>query len=122
VTEFFVPDVNAGETEDVFAKLAERCHRPVLPISQRVRRITFVHDGEEWIAAVGEALRGQKIRVTRSKHGRRERRLTLSDPATVLAIFPGDPYLVVTDGGSGSRSYWANPFMAGIPTSVELFG
>jgi hypothetical protein len=44
----------------------------------------------------------------------------LSDPATVLAIFPGHPghpglpALVVTDAARGSE--WANPFMAGNPT------
>ena len=121
MSEFFIPEVDAGELEDVFSKLAELCHRPVPPIRERVRRITFVHDGEEWNAAVGRALRGHRVRVTRGKHGRRERPSPLSDPAIVLAIFPGDPYLVVTNGGAGSGSRWANPFMAGIPTSVELF-
>jgi hypothetical protein len=46
----------------------------------------------------------------------------VSDPATVLAIFPGDPFLVVTDKGvAGVRSEWENPFMAGMPSSVARF-
>ena len=122
MSDFFVPHVEAEAMEGAFSELARRCHRPVPPAEERVRRITFVHDGEQWTAVVGQSLRGEKVRVTRGKHGRRERRAPLSDPAIVLAIFPGDPYLVVTDGGACSGSRWANPFMAGIPASVQLFG
>jgi hypothetical protein len=108
--------------EDAFSRLAALCQRPVPPVNDRVRRIRFVHDGEEWIASVGERLRGEKVRTKRDKRGRRETRSPISDPATVLAIFPGDPYLVVTDKGAGSGSHWTNPFMAGIPASVQKFG
>jgi len=47
----------------------------------------------------------------------------LSDPATVQAIFPGVPWLVVTDGGpaQGGGSKWANPLMVGQPERVEYF-
>lgn len=47
----------------------------------------------------------------------------LSDSAQVLAIFPGNPYLVVTNYRitDGVRSAWENPFMAGRPTSVTFF-
>ena len=42
----------------------------------------------------------------------------MSDPAVVQAIFPGDPYVVVTDKRpiGTARSKWENPFMAGRPS------
>jgi hypothetical protein len=47
----------------------------------------------------------------------------LADPAIVLAIFSDDLYIVATDARplGLSPSYWANPFMAGKPTSVKFF-
>ncbi len=109
--DFFVPDVKPEDQERAYADLARRCNSNVPEPGRRVFSITYNHDGEEWTATVGKALRG----IKRARH--------LSDPATVRAIFPGDPFFVVTDEGDprsrGSR--WVNPFMAGKPTSIIYF-
>jgi len=50
--------------------------------------------------------------------------VSVSIPAMVLAIFPGDPYLVVTDhllGNTSIGSHLENPFLAGRPRSVVRF-
>ena len=50
--------------------------------------------------------------------------VSVSIPAMVLAIFPGDPYLVVTDhllGNTSVGSHLENPFPAGRPRSVVRF-
>ncbi len=55
---------------------------------------------------------------------RREHSEPLRDEATVLAIFPGVPYVVVTDKGFNPqvRSMWVNPFMASSnPVSLNTF-
>lgn len=45
-----------------------------------------------------------------------------TDPAIVLAIFAGDPYMVVTNGRplGNAVSPSVNPFMAGEPDEVEF--
>jgi hypothetical protein len=55
--------------------------------------------------------------------GRRKAGMKVRDPAVVLAIFPGVPWLVVTDARPvGTKlSAWVNPFMAGRPERFEYF-
>lgn len=62
-----------------------------------------------------------RIRVLVPRNGRISR--PVGDSASVLAIFPGNPYIVVTDAGrtGGLLSRWVNPFMAGKPRSVAYF-
>jgi hypothetical protein len=102
---------------------AEWCHRPVPKLTERIYSITYVHDGEDWTATVGETLRGVRHRSTRSRGKKIERTLQLTDPAIVLAVFPGTPFMVVTNhrlaGNVGSA--WGNPFMAGQPKSIMYF-
>lgn len=100
--------------------LAAACNRPPPLLLQRIFSIVYVHDGVHWTAKVGEQLRGAKT----TNRGGREIRTPFSDPAIVLAIFPGDPYLVVTNKGpnfGNAKSAWENPFMAGRPMWVERF-
>jgi len=46
-----------------------------------------------------------------------------SDAALVLAIFPGTPYVVVTDGGKAANAptRWPKVVAAGRPVVVERF-
>lgn len=120
---FFVPGVPAEKQEEVYASLAEGCTRAVPPVKERVYSITFRHDSDDWTATVGMSLTGERYETKRSKGKRVERRRHFSDVAVVLAIFPDDPFMVITDGGTkaGVRSGWANPFMAGRPESIRLF-
>jgi hypothetical protein len=130
---FFLPPIahyDASEQDAAYVLIAEKCGRPVP--AQRVYSITFRHHSEYWTATVGEKLTGSKTQQvgptdTTDKTGKTdnstEQTTRLDDPATVVAIFPGTPYLVVTDSGiiSGGRTNWENPFYAPAPTSVTYF-
>jgi len=119
---FFVPTVS-DKQEEAYAGFANWCQRAVPDSVDRVYSITFTHDGDEWTATVGEALRGIRRRYSRKRGTRVEHVAPLSDPAVVLAIFAGYPYLVVTNHRVpvDVRSAWENPFMAGEPDSVTYF-
>jgi hypothetical protein len=86
-------------------------------MGERVYSITFDHNGEEWTATVGKILKGLSRKTIRVKgeYQTRERVEHLSDPALVLAIFPGVPYVVITNHKLASLSVgseWENPFFA----------
>jgi len=130
---FFVPFAEPDKQEEAYADLAGWCHKDCAPIvtwdrdsvpppGQRVYSIAFTHDGEQWTATVGEQLRGVQIKKSRVRGKQVERRIAKGDAATVLAIFPGECYVVVTNGGIGGVvSAWGNPFLAGKPYSVTRF-
>lgn len=120
---FFVPAATPDNQESVYADFAKWCQTPVPKPNQRIYAITYNHDGDQWTATVGEPLRGVRRSVVRSRGQKVERSQQLSDPAIVLAIFPGHPYFVVTNHRIGGNvgSGWENPFMAGQPTSVRYF-
>lgn len=120
---FFVPDANPEEAESVYKGFARWCGVDVAPADRRVASIAFTHDGAEWTATVGEQLRGSITKRRRRKAGTVDVTMPLSDPATVLAIFAGKPYLVVTNARplSDLVSGWVNPFMAGRAASARYF-
>lgn len=120
---FFVPAATAETQESVYAGFADWCGVSVPPLTERIYSIVFKHNGETWRATVGEPMRGTKY-ITRRVRGKKvERSEATSDPALVLAIFPGTPFMVVTNhriaGNVGSG--WENPFLAGSPESVTRF-
>lgn len=121
--KFFVPGASSDDQEQVYVELARWCRGIVPPLGNRVYSITYVHDGEEWTATVGQALRGVRRKTCRSRGVRSDQTIHLNDPATVLAIFPGTPYMVVTNHriAGGVVSAWENPFMAGEPRSITYF-
>jgi hypothetical protein len=101
---FFVPFATPEDQEEVYAGLAEWAHKNYAPVmrwkrdllpprEQRIYSITFSRDDERWTATVGEKLRGERSRKPR-RRGAFQRVETLSDRATVLAIFPGDPCII----------------------------
>lgn len=132
---FFVPDSTPEESEKKYAALAEwarsfgaRCSVPEL--ADRVYSIEFhASRGETWTATVGEMLQG--IGPPKKKRPRRPPKLTdplprptkRRDPAVVLAIFPGDPFVIVTSHGLPKRvgSEWENPFYESKPIKVVRF-
>jgi hypothetical protein len=118
---FFVPDSKPGNDEEAYEELAAMCNRGVPARDARIYSITYAHDGTEWTATVGEQLHGIRRRTVRSRGRRVEREQPVSDSATVLAIFAGVPYVVVTNAGltASVRSTWVNPFMAGIPKAIR---
>ncbi len=120
--KFFVPDRPEGKSdEEVLAALAAVCQCPVPALGDRVYSITYRHDGEDWTSTVGKRSEGVRTRTVGRGSAAREVSTRLSDPSTVLAIFPGGPYIVITDGARGSS--WSNPFYmgAGQITHVEKF-
>jgi hypothetical protein len=124
VPVFFLPGVTeVDDQEAAFADYAEQYGRPVPPLGQRVYSITYMHNGEQWTATVGESLKGVGYKMVRSRGGKREHTLKLHDCAVVVAIFAAGPYVVATDGGliSGGRSRWENPFYVGDPSVVVHF-
>ena len=111
--KFFVPEVaDADKYEEVFKALAKYCGVEPPLIDRRIYSITFVHDGEEWTATVGERMRGILLPNRRSRSKKPTIPQPLFDQAVVMAIFPGGeqfPHRVLTNG---APSKWANPFMA----------
>lgn len=124
IPTFFVPLAQPAEYEELFMELARFAGHPVPELAQRIYSITFIHDGEEWTATVGERLRGHTIANPRARAKNRRVSRPASDSATVEAIFAGNSYIVVTDSRLAPRiqSRWGNPFMAGRPGSVTYFG
>lgn len=121
--EFFVPGCEASEWEDKYTHLAKLCNAAVAPIGKRIYSITYENRGEEWIATVGEQLKGSKPSRRRAKRGEYVPPEPVSDSAVVWAIFEGIPYTVVTNANfePGVRSQWENPFLAGKPTKIVYF-
>src|SRR4051794_38945541 len=120
---FFVPGVDDDKAEEAFASLASFAGCTVPPPDERVYYIEWTHDGERWTGEVGRQMHGEELPNPRSKKQRTWAR-KVSDPATVLAIFPGSAtFLVVTDKRpiGDSRSKWENPFMTGHPARVVRF-
>jgi hypothetical protein len=114
--KFFVPDIPAEVEQSVwYHNLASFAQQAVPAENERVYSITYTHNGEEWTSAVGETSRGMIRRTKGRGVTKREVVDRLSDAAKVLAIFPGNPYFVVTDKNivRQVRSDWANPFMMG---------
>jgi len=120
---FFVPAATSENQESIYADFAKLCQSSVPKQEGRIYSITYVHDGEEWTATVGERLHGIQRKTSLSQGKKIERTIQLSDPATVLAIFPGTTFMVVTNHGISGNvgSAWENPFMAGNPKSVLYF-
>lgn len=120
---FFVPAATVETQEFLYADFAKWCGVPVPPTTDRIYAIVFRHDGEVWHAVVGETMHGTRYTTHKVRGKKVERSQSVSDPALVLAIFPGSPFMVVTNhqvvGNVGSR--WANPLLAGRPESVIRF-
>jgi hypothetical protein len=123
MADFFIPEVRSDEAETLLTRFAALCKVAVPPIEERVYEIEWTHDGQDWVATVGQRLRGRRIRKRRRRHRVVETTQPLSDPATVLAILPGTPYFVVTDARplGDVVSAWENPFMAGQPRVARRF-
>ena len=120
--ECFVPRSYPGEHRTGVRVPSEDVPRSVPDVTKRIYSIRYTHDGAEWTATVGEELRGTRTRKRPRKEQVVEVTEQLSDPATVLAIFAGSPYMVTTNARlAGARSAWENPFMTGQPNSITYF-
>ncbi len=120
---FFLPRATDDEqAERLYEALAEFAGCQASPPGRRVRSITFTADGARWVAEVGTELRGERTTSTLRRGELVERTEALTDPARVLAVYPGTPHHVVTDAQpvTGTASRWANPFTA-TPDEVVLF-
>jgi hypothetical protein len=112
---FFVPraadDEQADRLYDAFAEFAG-CE--TAPPGRRIRSIAFSRDGVQWVAEVGQELRGERTTRQLRRGELIERTEILSSTSLVLAIYPGSPFTVVTDAQpiTSAPSEWANPFTA----------
>jgi hypothetical protein len=123
VPAFFVPKATPENQESIYASFADSREIPIPILPERIYSITFIHNREEWIATVGQALRGSRHKTTRSIGKKVEQIVQLSDPAIVLAIFPGTPFTLFTNHRIDRNvgSVWENPFYVGEPKSVTHF-
>jgi hypothetical protein len=121
---FFLPRAgDAEQAERLYDALAEFAGCAPAPAGRRVRAIAFSSsDGGEWVAEVGEQLRGRRTTRQLRRGELIERTEELSSSARVLAVYPGTPFAVVTDAApiTGAPSEWANPFLAE-PDRVTYF-
>ena len=120
---FFLPRASDDEqAERLYEALAEFAGCEPAPPGRRVRSIAFTQDGVQWVAEVGAELSGQRTTQQLRRGELVERTETFSSPARVLAVYPGTPFVVVTDAQpiTGTPSEWANPFSAQ-PDRVALF-
>ena len=112
---FFLPRANDhDQAERLYDALAEFAGCDPAPAGRRVHAVEFTHDGAQWIAEVGAELRGRRTthRLRRGELVEHTEELTSS--SRVLAVYPGAPFVVVTDAPpiTGTPSEWANPFSA----------
>ncbi|MFW3171132.1 hypothetical protein [Geodermatophilus sp. CPCC 206100] len=120
---FFLPRSSDDEqAERLYEALAEFAGCEPAPPGQRVQSIAFPQDGARWVAAVGEELRGRRTTQQLRRGELIERTEDLTSATRVLAIYPGTPFVVVTDAQpiTGTPSEWANPFSVQ-PEEVTLF-
>jgi hypothetical protein len=91
-------------------------------VDRRIHSIAFDHDGAQWVAEVGEELRGRRTTRQLRRGELIERTEHLSSTSRVLAIYPGTPFVVVTDAQpiTAAASEWANPLVAQ-PDRVTYF-
>src|SRR5690348_13946334 len=97
--EFFLPVTAEGEYEQRYVELARFAGASVPVPEARLWSVQWEHDGEVWEATVGELL----VRVKPTPR--------VQDSASVMSIFPGTPYLIVTSAQplTSLRSSWHNP-------------
>jgi hypothetical protein len=120
---FFLPRAGDDEqAERLYDALAEFAGCEPAPPGERVQAIAFPADGARWVAEVGAELRGRRTTQQLRRGELVERTEELTSATRVLAIYPGAPYVVVTDAQpiTGEPSEWANPFTAQ-PESVTRF-
>ncbi len=120
---FFLPRATDDEqAERLYEALAEFAGCTPAPADRRVRAISFDSDGARWTAEVGHELRGTRTTRQLRRGELLERTEDLSSSTLVLAIYPGTPFVVVTDASpiTGAPSEWANPFSVE-PDEVSRF-
>ena len=120
---FFLPRASdAEQAERLYDALAEFAGCEPAPVDRRVHSIAFAHDGARWVAEVGEELSGRRTTQQLRRGELIERTEHLSSSSRVLAVYPGTPFVVVTDAQpiTGTPSEWANPFHAQ-PDEVTYF-
>jgi hypothetical protein len=123
VPSFFLPRAaDADQAERLYEALAEFAGCAPASPGERLRAITFTADGARWEAEVGAELRGRRTTQRLRRGELLEHTEELRSATRVLAIYPGDPVVVVTDAQpiTGAASEWANPFTA-TPDSVTRF-
>src|SRR5271163_2863914 len=108
---FFLPKPtpDTEDTEELYAKFAAACNSSVPSFEKRIFSITFMHDGIEWTATVGETMCGTERKTVRRKGHKIVQEIKHRESAMVLAVFAGNPFQVVINE---MRGRWHNPLLA----------
>lgn len=121
VPAFFVPTAALEAQEAIYTRLASMAQQRVPALGKRVYSIHYTYNDEQWTSTVGERCTCVRYLTV----GSVPRAQMFSDRFLVLAIFPGDPYTIVTDDlpGNPVPSERANPFIIAESSvsSVVLF-
>ncbi len=120
---FFLPRASDDEqAERLYDALAEFAGCEPARAGRRGHALAFAHDGARWVPEVGEELSGRRTTQQLRRGELIERTEHLSSSSRVLAVYPGTPFVVVTDALpiTGAASEWANPFLAQ-PDQVTYF-
>lgn len=119
---FFVGGVAETDAEAEYLRLAKTAGADAASSGRRVRQIFFRIGRESWVATVGQSPAG-----TRPVHRRQKGQLAtttekLADESIVLAIFAGDPFLIVTTAApaGAAESRWTGPVPAK-PSKIVYF-
>lgn len=115
---FFLPNVEREKQEEAYREMGQRAGAGAFDVAEAVYSISWRHDGVDWTATVGETLCG--VETVELGRGRNKtfRDVPRRTDDTVLAIYPGDPFVIAHD--SKSRT-WNWPIYAGRPSRVVRF-
>ena len=120
---FFLPRASDDEqAERRYDALAEFAGCEPTPADRRVRSIAFTTRAPNGVAEVGEELSGSRTTQQLRRGEFVERTDRLSSSTRVLAVYPGTPFVVVTDAQpiTGASSEWTHPFSVQ-PDRVSYF-
>ena len=123
MTAFFLPRAGDDEqAERLYGALAEFAGCEPAPPGRRVQANELAFEGAAWVAQVGAELAGRRTTRRLRRGELLEHTETLGSATRVLAIYPGMPFVVVTDAQpiTAAPSEWANPFTA-LPEQVTWF-
>jgi len=115
---FFVPLIDNTDQEPAYQEMARLYGAGIPAPGDRVYSISWRHNGTLWTATVGEELRGVETVTKGRGRTRKEIEVPRSTSDTVLAIFPGLPFIIAHDNRS---RVWNTPIYAGNPSSVVRF-
>ncbi len=119
MSQFFMPLIEPEKQEDAYQELARHFNVVAREPADRIRAISWKHNGVTWTATVGEQLRGTEDKKIGRGRAATYREVPHHSNDTVIVIFEGAPFQIVHDNKS---RVWNVPIYAGTPSQVIRFG